>query len=72
MQRYTISQFDASTFQVVDLFEQREICVCADYDDWEDSKERAQKIANILNEKENRHSQLSVVGHIMQFLKGYK
>jgi len=49
MQRYTISQFDGSTFQVVDLVEQREICVCSNYADWEDAKERAERIVALLN-----------------------
>jgi hypothetical protein len=52
MPRYAIDQFDGSTFQVVDLYEQREICVCADYDDWEDARERAEKITTLLNASE--------------------
>jgi len=52
MQRYAVSQFDSSTFQVVDLYEQREVCICADYDDWDDAEKRAQRIANLLNQKE--------------------
>ena len=52
MQKYTVNQFDQSTFQVVDLQNNREICVCTNYDDWEDAKERAKEIANLLNEKE--------------------
>ena len=53
MQRYTISQIDGSTFQVTDLVEQREICVCSDYDDWEDAKERAERIVALLNASES-------------------
>ena len=53
MQRYAISQFDGSTFQVVDLFEQREICVCSNYDDWADAKERAERIVALLNASES-------------------
>jgi hypothetical protein len=54
MQRYVVSQFDGSTFQVVDEREQREICVCSDYDEWEDSEQRAQRIADLLNQEESR------------------
>jgi len=36
MQRYVVNQFDVSTYIVVDQNEQREICVCSNYDDWED------------------------------------
>jgi hypothetical protein len=50
MKRYVVSQFDGSTFQVIDQLEQREICVCANYDDWRDSEQRARKIAALLNE----------------------
>ena len=49
MQRYAVSQFDGSTYQVIDLQEQREICVCSDYDEKEDAKERAEKIVALLN-----------------------
>ena len=52
MKRYTVNQFDGSTFHVIDINEQREICVCADYDDCEDAKERAEKIAALLNASE--------------------
>ncbi len=49
MQRYTFNQFDENTFVVVDQSEKREICVCSNYDDKEDAKERAEKIAMLLN-----------------------
>jgi hypothetical protein len=49
MQRYAISQVDKGIFQVVDLIEQREICTCSDYDDWEDAEERATNIPKLLN-----------------------
>jgi hypothetical protein len=49
MQRYVVSQFDGNIFVVIDLVEQREICICANYDEWEDAEERAQKIAFLLN-----------------------
>ena len=50
MQRYVVSQFDESTFVVVDQDEQREICVCSNYDDWEDARERAEMIVGLLSE----------------------
>ena len=49
MQRYVVNQFDVSTYIVVDQNEQREIYVCSNYDDKEDAKERAEKIAVLLN-----------------------
>jgi hypothetical protein len=49
MQRYIVSRFDESTFVVVDQNEQREICVCSNYDEWEDAEERAKSIAELLN-----------------------
>jgi hypothetical protein len=49
MNRFIVSQFDENTFVVVDKNEQREVCVCSNYDDWEDAEERATKIVNLLN-----------------------
>ena len=49
MQRYSFYQFDGNTFVVIDQIEQREICVCSDYGNWKDAKERAKKIALLLN-----------------------
>jgi hypothetical protein len=49
MQRYIVDQFDRDTFVVVDQKEKREFCICADYDDWADAKDRAEKIALLLN-----------------------
>ena len=49
MHRYVVSQFDGSAFVVIDQMEKREVCVCSNYDDWEDAKERAEKIAKLLN-----------------------
>lgn len=49
MQRYIVSRFDANTFAVIDQNEQREICVCSNYDDWDDAEERAKSIAELLN-----------------------
>ena len=49
IQRYIVNQFDRGTFQVIDQLEQREICICANYDDAQYSKERAETIAVLLN-----------------------
>ena len=35
---------------VIDQIEKREICVCSNYDDWEDAEERAKEIVLLLNE----------------------
>lgn len=50
MQRYSVYQFDSNNFIVVDQIERREICICGNYDEWEDAGERANKIASMLNE----------------------
>lgn len=50
MERFDVYQFDGSTFVVFDTAEKREICVCSNYDDWEDAEERAKNIAKLLNE----------------------
>ena len=52
MQRYIVSQFDGSTFVVIDEKEQREVCTCGNYEDWTDAKERAEKITILLNANE--------------------
>lgn len=49
MQRYVVKQFDGSTFVVIDQTNKREICVCSDYENWDDARERAEKIAILLN-----------------------
>jgi hypothetical protein len=54
MQRYTVSQFDGDTFVIIDQSEQREICVCSNYDDWEDAEERAGNIVKLLNESNEK------------------
>ena len=54
MQRYSYYQFDGSTFVVIDQIERREICVCSDYDEKEDAKERAMKITFLLNENSRK------------------
>lgn len=50
MQRYIVSQFDGSTFVVIDQAEKREVCVCSEYEGGEDAKERAERIVRLLNE----------------------
>jgi hypothetical protein len=52
MQRYTVNQFDGSTFVVIDHVEQREICLCSHYDDYLDAENRAQVIAALLNQND--------------------
>lgn len=49
MQRYVASQFDGSTFVVIDQTEKREVCVCSKYNDGEDAEARAKKIVTLLN-----------------------
>jgi hypothetical protein len=59
MERFAINQFDSNTFVVVDQNQQKEICVCGNYDDEEDAEERARKIAFLLNEFELPHNKLT-------------
>lgn len=49
LKRYYVLQFDGDTYQIVDSVENREVCVCSNYDDWEDAEERAKKIVVSLN-----------------------
>ena len=49
MKRYCVSKFDGSTFVVFEQNEQREICICGNYDDCEDAEARARRIAFLLN-----------------------
>lgn len=51
MQRYFVSQFDGSTFIVIDHIEQREICICENCDDWVHAEKRANRIALLLNDE---------------------
>lgn len=51
-ERYYISQFDGGTYQIIDSVKNREVCVCSNYDEWEDAKERARRIVLLLNESE--------------------
>jgi hypothetical protein len=52
MQRYAVNQVGGSTYQVVDLQEKREICVCSEFDEIVDAKKRADSIALLLNNNE--------------------
>ncbi|MEP7137717.1 MAG: hypothetical protein ABI904_22555 [Chloroflexota bacterium] len=54
MKRFFVSQFDKDTFVVIDKNEQREVCVCSNYDDWTDAKKRANSIAKLLNESNEK------------------
>lgn len=47
--RYFVYPFDRATFVVADSVENREICICANYDGWDDSEQRAEKIVSLLN-----------------------
>jgi hypothetical protein len=49
MNRFNFYQFDTQTFVVFDTVEKREICVCSNYEDWEDAEERARQIVKLLN-----------------------
>ncbi len=51
MNRYVVSQFDSETFVVVDTIENRETCICGNYDEFTDAEARARMIADALNEK---------------------
>jgi hypothetical protein len=47
--QYYISRFDDDAYQIIDSVENREICVCSNYDDLEDAEERARNIVKLLN-----------------------
>jgi hypothetical protein len=49
-ERFYISQFDSDTYQIIDAIENREICVVSNYDEREDAKARAENIAKLLND----------------------
>jgi len=49
MNRFDLYQLDAQTFVVFDTVEKREICVCSNFEDWEDAEERARQIVELLN-----------------------
>ena len=50
MNRFDLYQSDGQTFVVFDTVEQREVCVCSNYGEWEDAQERAKQIVNLLKE----------------------
>jgi hypothetical protein len=47
--KFGVYQFDYETFIVFDRVQKREICVCSNYDNLEDARQRARKIAALLN-----------------------
>jgi hypothetical protein len=49
MDRFEMHRIDGQTFVVFDKVEKREICVCSNYDDWEDAEKRAMQIIKLLN-----------------------
>jgi hypothetical protein len=49
-ERYYVSQFDGDSYQIIDAVENREVCVCSNYDDREDAEERVKNIVRLLNE----------------------
>jgi len=54
-QRYSVYRFDKSTFVVADDIAEREICICADHENYKDAEQRAQKIAALLNESQGEN-----------------
>jgi hypothetical protein len=49
MPNYSIHQVDANTFVVANTAQGREICVCNNYDEWDDAGLRAETIAWLLH-----------------------
>ncbi len=68
-QRYYVSQFDDDTYQIVDTIENREVCVCSNYDSFLDAAERAEKIAKMLNDKEAGFQKIQSFVNLMSILK---
>ncbi|MFZ5905762.1 MAG: hypothetical protein ACOYZ8_19680 [Chloroflexota bacterium] len=68
-QRYYISQFDGDTYQIVDAIENREVCVCSNYDGFLDAEERAGNIAKLLNDKEEEFQKIQSFVNLMSLLK---
>ncbi len=56
MQRYAVNQFDTDTFVVVDKLQNREVCICGNYEGGMDAKIRAHQIAIALNKQINQRS----------------
>lgn len=67
--RYYISRFDSDTYQITDAIENREVCVCSNYDNFLDAEERAEKIVNILNAKEEEVQKVQSFVNLMSLLK---
>ncbi len=57
MRRYGVTQFDSDTFVVVDRLQNREVCVCGNYEGATDARVRASIIAIALHEREKRGRQ---------------
>ena len=55
MDRYDVYQFDSETFVVSDEVTKREICICGEYDDLADARQRAEQIAELLNRESQKH-----------------
>jgi hypothetical protein len=68
-QRYYISRFDSDTYQIADAIENREVCVCSNYDNFLDAEERAEKIINMLNAKEEEFQKIQSFVNLMSHLK---
>jgi hypothetical protein len=68
-QRYYVSQFDANTYQIVDSLENREVCVCSNYENFWDAAERAEKIAKVLNDKEEGFQKIQSFVNLMSILR---
>lgn len=68
-QRYYTSRFDSDTYQIVDSIENREVCVCSNYDNFIDAEERAEKIVKILNDKEASYQKTWLSVNLMRLLK---
>ena len=68
-QRYYVSRFDGDTYQIVDRIENREVCVCSNYDNFSDAAERAEKIAKLLNDKEEEFRKIQSFVNLMGILK---
>lgn len=76
MNRYDVYKFDSNTFVVFDHVEEREICVCSNYDDWADAELRARNIVNALNaaiiDYHEVSSKLSIAGKsVFEKIKHY-
>jgi 3-dehydroquinate synthase class II len=48
--KYQVVKFDNNTFQVIDVLNRREVCVCANFADLDDAEARANMTAQALND----------------------